>query len=93
MPFQRGNQLGNRHGRPKKGDSLADLIRAEGNKEQRKQKMARKMWGLAADPHDRADIAIKAADWIAKHGYGVLADLGDGDTLPPTRVVIELHRE
>lgn len=68
MPFQKGNQLGNRKGRPKKGESLAELIRSEGGKEGR-QRMVRRMWALASDPHDRPDLAIKAADWIADRGW------------------------
>jgi len=68
MPFQRGNTLGNRRGRPKKGDSLADLIRYEGGKDG-KQAMVRRMWTLASKPHDKPDIAIKAAEWCAKHGW------------------------
>jgi len=68
MGFQRGNTYGNRRGRPKRGDSLRDLIQHEGGKDG-KLKMVRRMWTLAGDPHDRPDIAIKASEWLAKHGW------------------------
>ena len=67
MPFQKGRS-GNPGGRPKKGDSLADLIRTEGKKSG-KREMVQRMWTLASKPHDRPDIAVKAAEWCAKHGW------------------------
>jgi len=31
--------------------------------------MLQKLWALAADPHEDSQVRIKAAEWIAKHGW------------------------
>lgn len=68
MPFQKGNQFGNRKGRPKSGDSLAEQIRAEGDPARRKGMIGR-MWDIAAEPHGDVNARVKAAEWLAKHGW------------------------
>lgn len=90
MPFQRGNTLGNRKGRPKKGDSLADLVRSEGGKAG-KLKMVRRMWTLSSEPHDRPDIAIKAAEWCAKHGWPHEQKPDFNLSLPDAKAVTIIH--
>lgn len=68
MAFQKGNQLGNRKGRPKSGDSLAEQIRKSASKE-RKKKLFDQMWMLASEPHSDPNARCKAAEWLAKHGW------------------------
>lgn len=82
MPFRKGIS-GNPGGRPKKGDSLAEAIRKAGQPRYRRE-MIGKMWSIAADAHGDALSRIKAAEWIAKHGWpheqkqGLLDDLPSG---------------
>lgn len=67
MPFQKGNQYGNRKGRPKLGDSLAELIRQSGSRDRRKALLDR-MWADATSAED-GHLRVKAAEWLAKHGW------------------------
>lgn len=92
MKWSKG-ESGNRKGRPRKGESLADLIRC-GATPVEKAAMVKRMWALAKDkkaPH----LAIKAAEWLAKHGWpeearGVVSVETD-DTGKVTRVIHEYH--
>lgn len=87
--WKRGSPSPNPLGRPRNGDSLIDIIQAEGRRAHRKEKMAEHMWGLALNA--KPDIAIRAADWIAKHGYNPLfAGAGTGQWIPKT-VIFELQ--
>lgn len=67
-PFQKG-QSGNPHGRPKLGNSLAERIRLAGEANGWDEETIAQMWTLAAKPHSDAHARIKAAEWIAKHGW------------------------
>lgn len=67
MPFKKG-QSGNPRGRPKVGDSLAEQIRKSASKE-RRTKLFDRMWELAAEPHSDPHARVKAAEWLAKHGW------------------------
>ena len=64
--FAKGSS-GNPNGRPPV-ESPAEQIRAAGTPEIRR-RMLEKLWALAADPHEDSQVRIKAAEWIAKHGW------------------------
>lgn len=67
MPFRPG-QSGNPHGRPRKGDSLAEAIRARFNKRQRDAALD-KIIGLTTTTHDNPLARIRAFECLAKHGW------------------------
>lgn len=67
MPFKKGAS-GNPRGRPKLGDSLAEQIRTSATKD-RRAKLFDQMWLLAAEAHGDPHARIKAAEWLAKHGW------------------------
>jgi hypothetical protein len=64
----REGQSGNPRGRPRGDDSLAGFIRKAGGKAGRR-RMALRMWELATKPEVEPHVAIKAAEWIANHGW------------------------
>lgn len=66
-PFTKG-QSGNPKGRPALGDSLAEQIRVSGTPE-RRGKLFDQMWALAAESHSDPNARVKAAEWLAKHGW------------------------
>ena len=59
---------GNPRGRPGRGDSLAEQIRKALTKRRRKALLDR-MCDLACEPHGDTHARIKAAEWLAKHGW------------------------
>lgn len=84
MPFQKGRS-GNPKGRPRKGDSLAEAIRARFNASKRTAAIDA-IADLANKPHDNPLARIKAFECLAKHGWpheakGAFDDLPDGVTL------------
>jgi hypothetical protein len=86
MAFQKGNQFGNRRGAHRKGESLSELIRAscqvidEGERVPRITRLLDRMWRIGLDAHDRPDLVLKFADYLASRGWpyeqkGLLDDL------------------
>lgn len=59
-------QSGNPAGRKPLGDSLAEQIRESATGERREALMAR-MWVMVTT--EEPNVAIKAAEWLAKHGW------------------------
>ena len=94
MRFQKGNQLGNRAGRPRKGDSLAEAIRARFDAKKRSEAID-KIADLTTHAHDNPLARIKAFECLAKHGW---PDEAKGeltlvtDDARPIRIVHE-HRD
>lgn len=91
MSWKKG-QSGNPNGRPRCGDSLAEQIRAAGTPERRKGLLDR-MWEIACAPHPDTHARIKAADWIARHGWpeearGQTTVTTDGQVTTVTHVYI-----
>lgn len=84
MPFAKGRS-GNPSGRPKKGDSLAEAIRARFDRKRRSAAIDA-IAGLTDKPHDNPMARIKAFECLAKHGWpheakGVFDDIPEGITV------------
>lgn len=89
MPFKRG-QSGNPRGRPRKGDSLAEAIRARWNRSARQR-------AVDALAKKASDGDVQAFDALAKRGWpdeakGELSFNMGGVPDGPTKVIFELHR-
>lgn len=90
--FTKG-QSGNPKGRPPAGWSLAEAIREALTPERRRQLLAQ-MITLAAEPHGDPHARIKAAEWLAKHGWpGAQRDSVTVTSDGPAKITVihELH--
>jgi hypothetical protein len=91
MPWQKG-QSGNPRGRKTAGEALCEQIRRAITPEDRA-KMFAQLRLLACEPHGDPHARIKAAEWIAKHGWpeearGQTTVTTDGRTTTVTHVYI-----
>lgn len=85
MPFQKGNQLGNRKGRPRKGDSMAEAIRSRFN-------LSKRNIAIDALAKKAAQGDTQAFDVLAKRGW---PDEAKGDlqiNLPEATSVQVIHK-
>lgn len=70
MPFQKGNTYGNRRGRPKKGASLADHLRAELEQAYNGQAITNKERIAAVMVKQACAGNLRAAEWLMDRTEG-----------------------
>lgn len=92
MPWVKG-QSGNPTGRPRKGKTLAEVVRKRTGKDGRK--IVEEVERLAFGRHDDARIRLDALKWLADRGYGKVIEQQQiehrGEIGHTTTVVHEYH--